>query len=167
MGIGGPEENHQGGDNLLKVKLSLGILALALAPLAAPLLARSHPLFALLIRSFSLACATRTRRGVLGSKVRRLRFAYAVSASIAGRRSRPCLAWSRLTAGDYWRCRCCLICSTLPPLPFTGMAICRTAFFFGVLLGVGAGVVLLSPLSLGGGSLSRKEVRTPQKIETT
>ena len=37
---------------MLKVKLSLGILTLALTPLAAPFLARSHPLFAFLIRSF-------------------------------------------------------------------------------------------------------------------
>jgi uncharacterized membrane protein len=48
---GSGEKNH-GLDNLLKLKLSLGILGLALTPLAAPLLARSHPLFALLIRSF-------------------------------------------------------------------------------------------------------------------
>ncbi len=37
---------------MLKLKLSLGIFALALTPLAAPLLAPSHPFFALLIRSF-------------------------------------------------------------------------------------------------------------------
>jgi uncharacterized membrane protein len=40
------------GDNLLKLKLSLAIFALALTPLAAPILAPSHPLVALVIRSF-------------------------------------------------------------------------------------------------------------------
>jgi len=47
----GVDRNHQG-DNLLKLKLSFAIFALALTPLAAPLLAPSHPLIALLIRSF-------------------------------------------------------------------------------------------------------------------
>ena len=37
---------------MLKLKLSLAIFALALTPLAAPLLAPSHPLIALLIRGF-------------------------------------------------------------------------------------------------------------------
>jgi uncharacterized membrane protein len=50
--IGWPGEKNRGGDNLLKLKISLNLVALALTPLAAPLLARSHPLFALLIRSF-------------------------------------------------------------------------------------------------------------------
>lgn len=47
----GVDKNHQG-DNLLKLKLSFAIIALALTPLAAPLLAPSHPLIALLIRGF-------------------------------------------------------------------------------------------------------------------
>jgi uncharacterized membrane protein len=50
--MGGSGEKHQGGGKLLRVKLSFAILGLALTPLAAPLLAHGHPLFALLIRSF-------------------------------------------------------------------------------------------------------------------
>jgi uncharacterized membrane protein len=50
--MGGVGRDNQGGVKLLKVKLSFAILGLALTPLAAPLLAHSHPLFALLIRSF-------------------------------------------------------------------------------------------------------------------
>jgi uncharacterized membrane protein len=38
--------------NFMKIRLPLAILALALAPLAAPLLAASHPMTALFIRSF-------------------------------------------------------------------------------------------------------------------
>ena len=154
MGIGGPEENHQGGDNLLKVKLSLGILALALAPLAAPLLARSHPLFALLIRSFfSRLCHQNPARSfrIEGSPVAvcvRCLGIYCGAAlapllSMVEVNGRRLLAMSLLlnlldvaTAALHWHGNL--------PVP---------RFLFGVLLGVGAGVVLLSPLSLGGRSL--------------
>jgi hypothetical protein len=85
---------------LLKLKLSLLILTLALSPLAAPLLARSHPLIALLVRSFfSRLCHQDPARSFVvdGSPV------------------------------AVWQSRCYSICSTSPPRPFFGMAIypCR------------------------------------------
>lgn len=53
----------------MKLWFPLAALSLALVPLSAPLLAGSHPLAALVIRSFfSRACAIRTRRAALQSR---------------------------------------------------------------------------------------------------
>jgi uncharacterized membrane protein len=139
----------------LKLRLSLPILALALTPLAAPLMAPSHPLFALLIRSFfSRLCHQDPARSfvVEGSPaavcVRCLGiYCGAALASLLGMgkaRARRLLAIALLlnlldvaTAALHWHGNL--------PLP---------RFLLGVLLGVGAGAVLLLPLSLAGRSLS-------------
>jgi uncharacterized membrane protein len=134
---------------LLKVKVFLGILALALTPLAAPLLARSHPLFALLIRSFfSGLCHQDPARSFMleGSPaavcVRCLGIycgaALAPLLRAVQAPARRILATALLlnlldvaTANLHWH-------GNLPLM----------RFLLGVLLGVGAGTVLLSPLSL-------------------
>jgi uncharacterized membrane protein len=143
---------------LLKLKLSLAVLALALTPLAAPLLAHSHPLFALLIRSFfARLCHQDPARSFMveGSPVAvcvRCLGIYcgAALASLVGMGKAPArrlLAIAMLlnlldvaTATLHWH-------GSLP-LP---------RFLLGVLLGVGAGAVLLSPLTLAGRSLSPEE----------
>ena len=134
---------------MLKVKLSLGILALALTPLAAPLLARSHPLFALLIRSFfSGLCHQDPGRSFMveGSPaavcMRCLGIycgaALAPLLRVVEAPARRLLAVALLlnlldvaTATLHWHGNL--------PLP---------RFLLGVLLGAGAAAVLLSPLSL-------------------
>jgi uncharacterized membrane protein len=153
--IGWSGQKHQGGDNLLKIKLSLAILGLALTPLAAPLLARSHPLFALLIRSFfARLCHQDPARSFMveGSPVavcvRCLGIycgaAIATLVRLVEAPSRRLLAIALVpnlldvaTATLHWHGNL--------PLP---------RFLLGVLLGLGAGAVLLSPLSLAGRSLS-------------
>jgi uncharacterized membrane protein len=143
---------------LLKLKLSLAVLALALTPLAAPLLAHSHPLFALLIRSFfARLCHQDPARSFMveGSPVAvcvRCLGIYcgAALASLVGMGKAPArrlLAIAMLlnlldvaTATLHWH-------GSLP-LP---------RFLLGVLLGVGAGAVLLSSLTLAGRSLSPEE----------
>ena len=140
---------HQGGDNLLKLKLSLAVLALALTPLAAPLLAHSHPLLALLIRSFyARLCHQDPARSFMveGSPV-------AVCVRCLGIYCGAALA-SLLRVVKFPAKRLLAIAllfnlldvatATLDwhgslPLP---------RFLLGVLLGMGAGAVLLSPLSL-------------------
>jgi uncharacterized membrane protein len=142
---------------LLKLKLSLAILALALSPLAAPLLAQSHPLFALLIRSFfSRLCHQDPARSFIveGSPVAvcvRCLGIYcgAALASVMGMGKAPAkrlLAIALLlnvfdvaTAVLHWHGNL--------PLP---------RFLLGVLLGMGAVALLLSPLSLTGRSLSQE-----------
>jgi uncharacterized membrane protein len=149
------DKNSQG-DNLLKLKLSFAIFALALTPLAAPLLAPSHPLIALLIRSFfSRLCHQDPGRSfmVLGSPiavcVRCLGVycgaAFATLLGIGKAAARRLLAIALLlnlldvsTATLHWHGNL--------PLP---------RFLLGVLLGVGAGAVVLSPLSLVGLSPQR------------
>ena len=134
---------------MLKVKLSLGFLALALTPLAAPLLARGHPLFALLIRSFfSRLCHQDPARSFMveGSPaavcVRCLGIycgaALAPLLRMVEASARRLLAMALLlnlldvaTATLHWHGNL--------PMP---------RFLLGVLLGVGAGALLLSPLSL-------------------
>jgi uncharacterized membrane protein len=143
---------------LLKLKLSLAMLALALTPLAAPLLAHNHPLFALLIRSFfARLCHQDPARSFMveGSPVAvcvRCLGIYcgAALAGLVGMGKAPArrlLAIAMLlnlldvaTATLHWH-------GSLP-LP---------RFLLGVLLGVGAGAVLLSPLTLAGRSLSPEE----------
>jgi uncharacterized membrane protein len=133
---------------LLKLKLSFAILALALTPLAAPLMAPSHPFFALFIRSFfSRLCHQDPARSFLieGSPVavcvRCLGIYCGVGLAPMLRLvevpARRLLAIAMLvnlldvaTASLHWH-------GSLP-LP---------RFLLGVMLGVGAGAVLLSPLS--------------------
>ncbi len=133
---------------MLKLKLSLAVLALALTPLAAPLLAHSHPLSALLIRSFfARLCHQDPARSFMveGSPVAvcvRCLGIYcgAALASLVGMGKAPArrlLAIAMLlnlldvaSATLHWH-------GSLP-LP---------RFLLGVLLGIGAGAVLLSPLS--------------------
>jgi uncharacterized membrane protein len=141
------DKNHQG-DNLLKLKLSFAIFALALTPLAAPLLAPSHPLIALLIRSFfSRLCHQEPGRSfmVQGSPIAVcLRclgiYCGAAFATLLGMGKAPAkrlvaiaLVLNLLdvaTASLHWHGNL--------PLP---------RFLLGLMLGVGAGAVLLSPLS--------------------
>ncbi len=143
---------------MLKLKLSLAVLGLALTPLAAPLLAHSHPLFALLIRSFfARLCHQDPARSfvVEGSPVavcvRCLGIycgaALASLVPVVKFRARGLLAIALVlnlldvaTAALHWHGNL--------PLP---------RFLLGVLLGVGAGAVLLSSLSLAGRSLSPEE----------
>jgi uncharacterized membrane protein len=146
---------------LLKVKLSLGILAMALSPLGAPLLARSHPLFALLIRSFfSGVCHQNPARSFMveGSPaavcVRCLGIycgvALAFLLRVVEAPGRRLLAMALLlnlldvaTANLHWH-------GNLP----------LSRFFLGVLLGAGAGTVLLSSLSLSRVGLGPQEDRS-------
>jgi uncharacterized membrane protein len=155
--IGGVDQKNQGGDNLLKIKLSFGILALALSPLAAPLLARSHPLFALLVRSFfSRLCHQDPARSFMveGSPV-------AVCVRCLGIYCGAALA-TLLDMGEAPARRLLAIALLLNLLDVATVAIHwhgnlpLPRFLLGVLLGAGAGAVLLSPLSLGGRSLSRE-----------
>ncbi len=143
---------------MLKLKLSLGILAIALTPLAAPLLAPSHPLFALLIRSFfSRLCHQDPTRSFMveGSPaavcVRCLGIycgaALAPLLRVVEAPARRLLAMALLlnlldvaTANLHWH-------GDLP----------LARFFLGLLLGVGAGVVLLSPLSVSRVGLGSQE----------
>jgi uncharacterized membrane protein len=135
------------GDNLLKLKLSLAIFALALTPLAAPLLAPSHPFVALLIRGFfSRLCHQDPGRSFVvdGSPIAvcvRCLGIYCGAAlgslpgigRVAARRLLAiALAINLLdvaTASLHWH-------GSLP-LP---------RFLLGLLLGVGAGAVIFSPL---------------------
>lgn len=143
---------------MLKVKLSLGMLALALAPLAAPFLARSHPLFALLIRSFfSGLCHQDPARSFMveGSPAAvcvRCLGIYCGAAlvpllRVAETHARRLLAMALLlnlldvaSANLHWH-------GNLP----------LARFFLGVLLGVGAGMVLLSPLRVSRVGLGPRE----------
>jgi len=143
---------------LLKLKLSLAMLALALTPLAAPLLAHNHPLFALLIRSFfARLCHQDPARSFMvecspvAVCVRCLGiYCGAALAGLVGMGKAPArrlLAIAMLlnlldvaTATLHWH-------GSLP-LP---------RFLLGVLLGVGAGAVLLSSLTIAGRSLSPEE----------
>jgi uncharacterized membrane protein len=142
----------------LKLKLSLAIFALALAPLAAPLLAPSHPLAALLIRSFfSRLCHQDAGRSFMvdGSPiavcVRCLGiYCGAALGCLLGRGRVP--AWRLLatavalnlldvaTASLHWH-------GNLPMLRFV----------LGLLLGVGAGAMLVSPLGGSWGRFSRED----------
>jgi uncharacterized membrane protein len=146
--MGGSGERHQGGGKLLKVKLSLALLGLALTPLAAPLLAHGHPLFALLIRSFfSGLCHQDPARSFMveGSPaavcVRCLGIycgaALAPLLCVVEAPARRLLALALLlnlldvaSASLHWH-------GDFPPV----------RFLLGVMLGAGAGAVVLSPLS--------------------
>jgi uncharacterized membrane protein len=152
------DKSHQS-DKLLKLKLSFAIIALALTPLAAPLLAPSHPLMALGIRSFfSSLCHQDPGRSFMvdGSPiavcVRCLGIycgaAFATLLAVGKGSARPLLAVALVlnlldvaTASLHWHGNL--------PLP---------RFLLGVLLGVGAGAVLFSPLSRSRVGLSPGDV---------
>jgi uncharacterized membrane protein len=143
---------------LVKVKLSLGILALALTPLAAPILARSHPLLALLIRDFfSGLCHQDPARSFMveGSPAAvcvRCLGIYCGAAlvpllCVAEASARRLLAMALVlnlidvtTANLHWH-------GNLP----------LARFLLGVLLGAGAGMVVLSPLSVSRVGLRTRE----------
>jgi uncharacterized membrane protein len=139
---------------LLKLKLSIAFLALALTPLAAPLLAHSHPLFALLIRSFfARLCHQNPARSFMveGSPV-------AVCVRCLGIYCGAALA--SLVRLVKFPARRLLAIAMLLNLLDVATAILHwhgslplPRFLLGVLLGVGAGAVLLSSLSLAGRSL--------------
>ncbi len=151
-------DNNPRCDNLLKLKLSFAIVALALTPLAAPLLAPSHPLIALLIRSFfSRLCHQDPGRSfmVQGSPiavcVRCLGiYCGAALATLLGMGKSSAKRWLAIavllnlidvaTASFLWHGNL--------PLP---------RFLLGLLLGVGAGAVILSPLSRSRVRLSPRE----------
>ncbi len=143
---------------MLKLKLSFAIFALALTPLAAPLLAPSHPLAALLIRSFfSRLCHQDAGRSFVvdGSPiavcVRCLGiYCGAAFACLLGMGRVP--AWrllvTALTLNLLDVAMASLDCHGNLPMP---------RFLLGLLLGVGAGAVLVSPLGRSWGRLSRED----------
>jgi len=133
---------------LLKLKLPLAIFALALTPLAAPLLAHNHPLFALLIRSFfARLCHQDPARSFMveGSPV-------AVCVRCLGIYCGAALA-SLVGMGKAPARRLLVIAMLLNVLDVASAtlhwhgSLPLPRFLLGVLLGVGAGAVLLSPLS--------------------
>jgi uncharacterized membrane protein len=136
-----------GGDNGLKIKLSFVFFFLTLVPLAAPLLAPSHPLIALLIRNFfSRLCHQDPSRSFIveGSPV-------AVCVRCLGIYCGAALA-TLLGMGIAGARRLLAIALLLNLLDVaTAMLLWHgnlplPRFFLGLLLGVGAGAMLLSPL---------------------
>jgi uncharacterized membrane protein len=151
----GVDRNHQG-DNLLKLKLSFAIFALALTPLAAPLLAPSHPLIALLIRSFfSRLCHQDPGRSFVvdGSPI-------AVCVRCLGIYCGAAVA-SLLDMGKVPARRLLAIALLLNLFDVASASfhwhgnLPLPRFLFGLLLGMGAGAVLLSPLNSRVGFLRR------------
>jgi uncharacterized membrane protein len=141
------DKNHQG-DNLLKLKLSFAIFALALTPLAAPLLAPNHPLIALVIRSFfSRLCHQDPGRSFMvdGSPI-------AVCVRCLGVYCGAALA-TLLGMGKVPARRLLAIALVLNLLDVATASLHWHGnlpvprFLLGLMLGVGAGAVLLSPLS--------------------
>ena len=142
----------------MKIKLSFVLFALSLTPLAAPLLAPSHPLIGLLIRSFfSRLCHQDPSRSFMveGSPV-------AVCVRCLGIYCGAALA-TLLGMGMLGARRLLGIALLLNLLDVaTAMLLWHgnlplPRFFLGVLLGAGAGAVLLSPLSLSRVSVSAQE----------
>src|SRR5271165_1666100 len=142
----------------MRVRLKLAILAvaLALAPLAAPLLAANHPLTALLIRNFfsSLCHQDPTRSFVVdGSPVAvcvrclGIYWGAGVGALLRLRMARPLLVGALVLN---------VVDVTTGVLGWHGnMPITR--FFLGMLVGVGTGAVLFLPLGWWPGRLSSQE----------
>ena len=133
---------------MLKINISLATLALALMPLAAPLMAPSHPLIALLIRSFfSRLCHQDPTRCFLvqGSPV-------AVCVRCLGVYCGAALA-ALLGLGKAHARRLLVIALLLNLLDVATGALHwhgnlpLPRFLVGLLLGVGAGAVMLAPLS--------------------
>jgi uncharacterized membrane protein len=141
--------------NFMKIRLPLAILALALAPLAAPLLAASHPMATLFIRSFfSRLCHQDPSRSFVleGTPVAvcvRCLGIYCGAALATLLRLRKTLATQMLAVA--------LLLNLLDvaagwmhwhgnlPLP---------RFFLGLLLGMGAGALILLPQGRFTGRLS-------------
>jgi uncharacterized membrane protein len=135
------------GDNLVKLKLSFAIFALALTPLAAPLLAPSHPVIALFIRSFfSRLCHQDPGRSFVvdGSPI-------AVCVRCLGIYCGAALG-SLLGVGKVPARRLLAIALALNLLDVASASfhwhgnLPVARFLLGLVLGVGAGAVLLSPL---------------------
>ncbi len=133
-----------------KLRLPLAILAVALAPLAAPLLAASHPLAALLIRSFfSRLCHQDPTRSFLvgGSPV-------AVCVRCLGIYYGAAMG-ALLRVGRAPAARLLSIALLLNLLDVTSGALhwhgnlSAPRFLLGLLLGVGAGAVLFLPANYG------------------
>ena len=133
----------------MKIKVTFVLFALSLTPLAAPLLVSSHPLIALLIRSFfSRLCHQDPSRSFMveGSPV-------AVCVRCLGIYCGAALA-TLLGMGMAGARRLLAIALVLNLLDVaTAMLLWHgnlplLRFFLGLLLGTGAGAVLLSPLSL-------------------
>lgn len=141
------QEKSLGGDNLLKLKLSLAFTGLALTPLSAPLLAHSHPVIALLIHDFfSGLCHQNPARSFLvdGSPV-------AVCVRCLG------IYWGAALAPvsrmGNTAARRFLVVAVLLNLLDVASAVLHwhgnlavPRFLLGLLLGMGAGAVILSPL---------------------
>jgi uncharacterized membrane protein len=132
---------------LLKLKLSFAIFALALTPLTAPLLAPSHPVIALLIRSFfSRLCHQDPGRSFVvdGSPI-------AVCVRCLGIYSGAALG-SLLGIGRVIARRLLAIALVLNLLDVATASLHwhgslpLPRFLLGLMLGVGAGAVLISPL---------------------
>jgi uncharacterized membrane protein len=141
------DQKDSRGDKGLKIKLSFVFFFLTLAPLAAPLLAPSHPLIALLIRNFfSRLCHQDPTRSFMveGSPV-------AVCVRCLGIYCGAALA-TLLGMGITGARRLLAIALLLNLLDVaTAMLLWHgnlplPRFFLGLLLGMGAGAVLLSPL---------------------
>jgi uncharacterized membrane protein len=140
----------------MKLRFPLVISALALAPLAAPLLAASHPLAALLIRDvFSRLCHQDPSRSFMleGSPV-------AVCVRCLG------IYWGAALAGVLRLGRIPLLLGIAMLLNGidvgTGMLhwhgnLPLVRFLLGLLLGMGAGAVLFSPLRRTGSFLGSEE----------
>jgi uncharacterized membrane protein len=134
---------------LLKVKLSFAILGLALTPLAAPLLAHGHPLFALLIRSFfSGLCHQDPARSFMvdGSPA-------AVCVRCLGIYCGVALApLLRVVEGPARRLLAMALLLNLLDVASANLHwhgdLPLVRFSFGLMLGAGAGAVVLSPLRL-------------------
>jgi uncharacterized membrane protein len=154
----GVDKYHQG-DNLLKLKLSFAISALALTPLAAPLLAPRHPLIALVIRSFfSRLCHQDPGRSFMvdGSPI-------AVCVRCLGIYCGPALA-ALLDVGKVPARRLLAIALLLNLLDVATASLHwhgnlpLLRFLLGLVLGVGVGAVLLSPMGRSWRRLSPGDV---------
>ena len=134
---------------MLKLKLSLAVLALALTPLAAPLMAHSHPLLALLIRSFyARLCHQDPARSFMveGSPV-------AVCVRCLGIYCGAALApLLRVVEGPARRLLAIALLINLLDVASATLHwhgdLPLVRFLLGVMLGAGAGAVVFSPLRL-------------------
>lgn len=140
----------------LRIPLAILAVALALTPLAAPLLAATHPLAALVIRDFfSRLCHQDPARSFVvdGSPVAvcvrclGIYWGAAVGALLRLRRARPLLGIALVLN---------VVDVTTGALGWHGN-MPLTRFFLGMLLGVGAGAVLFLPLGRLPGRLSPQE----------
>jgi uncharacterized membrane protein len=131
-------------DMRLRVPLAIVALALTLAPLAAPLLAASHPLTALLIRNFfSQLCHQDPRRSFVvdGSAVAvcvrclGIYWGVAVGMLVRWRRPRRLLALALMVN----------LADVVSGVMHWHGDLAGFRFFFGLMLGLGAGAILSLP----------------------